>query len=257
MNLYKILNDIEKSDADVYERLSSRRNAFRFGGKIALAAVPLVMGNMFQKAYGQSASSVLDVLNYALTLEYLEDDFYIRGLAAPGLIPTSDRAIFTQIGRHETAHVAFLRTAISGASGTPVSKPTFDFTARGQFPDVFTNYQTFLTLSQAFEDTGVRAYKGQAGALIANNDVLTAARQIHSVEARHASEVRRLRGQKGWITGNMGAPAAVYAGEETTMQGGANVTGITAAPASAVGEAFDEPLTMQAVLAIATPFIVC
>ncbi len=238
MNLYKILNDIEKSDADVYERLSSRRNAFRFGGKIALAAVPLVMGKHVPKAYGQSASGVLDVLNYALTLEYLEDDFYVRGLAAPGLIPAGDRTIFTQIGRHETAHVAFLRTAISGAGGTPVSKPVFDFTARGQFPDVFTNYQTFLTLSQAFEDTGVRAYKGQAGALIANNDVFNGCPADSLRGSQTRIEVRRLRGQKGWITGNMGAPAAVYAGEETTMQGGLNVTGITAAPASAVGRSF-------------------
>jgi rubrerythrin len=53
-----------------------------------------------------------------------------------------------------------------------------------------------LALAQAFEDTGVRAYKGQAANLMSKPDLLTAALQIHSVEARHASEVRRLRGQK-------------------------------------------------------------
>jgi rubrerythrin len=60
----------------------------------------------------------------------------------------------------------------------------------------FTDYQQFLALAQAFEDTGVRAYKGQAANLMSKPDLLTAALQIHSVEARHASEVRRLRGQK-------------------------------------------------------------
>ncbi len=256
MNLFKLFNDIEKADPEVYDRLSSRRNAFRFGTKVALAAVPLAMGSMFRQAYGQSTSAIVDVLNYALTLEYLEDEFYINGLKAANLIPMADRTIFTQIGKHESAHVAFLKTAITSSGGKPVDKPAFDFTAKNSFPDVFSNYQTFLTLSQAFEDTGVRAYKGQAGALISNNDVLTAALQIHSVEARHASEVRRLRGQKGWITGNTGAPAAVYAGEENLTQGGVNVTTITQAPASAVGEAFDEPLTKEQVLGIASLFIV-
>jgi hypothetical protein len=56
----------------------------------------------------------------------------------------------------------------------------------------FTDYQQFL---HRFEDTGVRAYKGQAANLMSKPDLLTAL-QIHSVEARHASEVRRLRGQK-------------------------------------------------------------
>ena len=83
-------------------------------------------------------------------------------------------------------------------------------------------------MAQAFEDTGVRAYKGQAANLITTPDLLTAALQIHSVEARHASEVRRLRGLKGWISNDergAGMPAAtqaVYAGEGVTMQAGFN-----------------------------------
>ena len=76
-----------------------------------------------------------------------------------------------------------------------------------------------LALAQAFEDTGVRAYKGQAGALMGNDNLLTAALQIHSVEARHASEIRRLRGLQGWITLDQRGPnmpsatQAVYDGE--------------------------------------------
>jgi hypothetical protein len=94
----------------------------------------------------------------------------------------------------------------------------------------------------------VRAYKGQAGALISNDAILTTALRIHSVEARHASAVRRLRGQKGWITGNqtdIPELAPVYAGEEA----GAGVT------STASAEAFDEPLTIDQVNAIARLFI--
>jgi len=260
MNIFKIIENIEKVDPEVYERLNTRRSIFKHlstgGMKLAAASVPVLLGGMFNKAYGQS-SSVPDILNYALTLEYLEDEFYKMGLAAVGLIPDNRKAIFQQISKHEDAHVKFLKAVLMELSATPASKPVFDFTASGTFADVFTNYQTFLTLSQAFEDTGVRAYKGRAGELLGNATVLTAALQIHSVEARHASMVRRLRAEKGWITGNdaNGLPAAIYAGEDNVMQGGANVTSLGYSAAIAT-EAFDEPLTPDQVLAIAGPFIV-
>jgi rubrerythrin len=266
MNILKIIQDIEKIDPEVYQRLDSRRSVFgsmgRFSTKVALAALPIAMGSMFKKAYGQSSNGILDVLNFALTLEYLEDEFYKNGLASPTAIPADVKAVFMQISKHETAHVNLLIGAITGAGGTPVSKPTFDFTARGAFPDVFTNPMTFMAVAQAFEDTGVRAYKGQAGALISNNEVLTTALQIHSVEARHASEVRRLRGQKGWITGNSrgdmpAATQAVYNGEENVKQGAINdIKTITSVSMNAITEGFDEPLTKEEVLAIASLFIV-
>lgn len=197
MNLLNFINDIEKFDPEVYDRLDSRRAIFKgmagFGKKLALTAVPFAFGSVLNKAYGQtnSAQLVIDTLNFALTLEYLEDEFYKAGLAASGLIPAADRVIFNQIGKHETAHVNFLTVVIRDVlSGTPVAKPRVDYTgskngARAAlFPDVFTNYATFKAVAQAFEDTGVRAYKGQAGNLVSNNVVLDAALQIHSVEAR-------------------------------------------------------------------------
>lgn len=260
MNLFKLIHTIEKVDPEVYDRLDSRRSMFKnvgkLGTKIAAASVPFLLGGMFKKAYGQTTSSIADVLNYALTLEYLEDEFYAKGLAAANLIPADRKAIFQQISKHEAAHVAFLKTALGSLNATPVAKPTFDFTAKGAFGDVFTNYTTFLALSQAFEDTGVRAYKGQAGNLIDNNDVLTAALQIHSVEARHAAVVRRLRAQQGWVNGNnaSGLPAAIYAGEENTTQGGVDVTTLNYS-AAVVSQAFDEPLTKDQVLGIASMFI--
>ncbi len=256
MNIYKIIEEVSKAAPE--EGLSRRdmfKQASSFGKKVAFAALPIAMASMFtKKAYGGSKESVTEVLNFALTLEYLEDEFYKMGLAVPTLIPADRKSIFQQVSKHETAHVAFLKSVLTSMSATPVPKPAFDFTANGTYSDVFTNYQTFLALSQAFEDTGVRAYKGRAAELIGDDVVLTAALQIHSVEARHASMIRRLRSEKGWITGNTGSPEAVYAGEENVIQGGADVTSLGYSSAIAT-QAFDEPLAPDKVLAIVGLFI--
>jgi hypothetical protein len=261
MKALKLIDEVYNEE--VIKKNFSRRETLTkglgFGLKALLAAVPLgLMDTLGNKAMaGPSNTTIVGVLNFALTLEYLESSFYTMGLAASGLIPSADTTIFMQISKHETDHVNTLTSTIASLQGTPVAKPNFDFTAGGTFPDVFTNYQTFLALSNAFEDTGVRAYKGQAPALLGAGAVLTAALDIHSVEARHACEVRRLRGLKGWISNAEanGLPAAIYAGEDNTTQLTINVTTITTAPAVSVTEAFDEPLTMAQVLAIATPFI--
>jgi len=278
MNLKHILGEIEKVDPEVYQRLDTRRASLRsftgIGKKIALTALPLTLGGLFKKAYAQTSGipSVVDILNYALTLEFLESEFYKMGVMTTNLIPADEMASFTIIRDHEVAHVAALQATITSLGGMSVTQPTFDFTAGGMFADVFSNYDTFLAVSQTFEDTGVRAYKGQANNanLMANNDVLDAALRIHSVEARHASHVRMVRRRrnsdttiKGWITGNtptISAVAGSYTGEENTVQGGVTITTLPGVSgtisSSAATEAFDEPLTMDAVLAIVDPFIV-
>ncbi|WP_207536362.1 ferritin-like domain-containing protein [Desertivirga arenae] len=276
MNFLNILDEIEKIDADLTERLSPRRKAIQaltgFGGKVALASLPFALGSMFKKAYGQTSttSQIVDVLQFALTLEYLEAEFYTRGVSTATFAIPSDaaRGALTTIRDHENAHVNFLKSTISSLGATPVAKPTFDFTARGTFPTVFTNYDTFLAVAQAFEDTGVRAYKGQAGNLLGSNAVLTAALNIHSVEARHASHIRQMRKARGasvkpWITSNDtggigSAVQAIYNGEELDTQADVKITGIAgmSISAAAATESFDEPLTKNQVLAIVTPFIV-
>ncbi|MEP6464711.1 MAG: ferritin-like domain-containing protein [Parafilimonas sp.] len=271
MNLQNIFNELEKTDPEIYDRLDSRRNVMhRFtnlGSKIALTALPFALGGMLNKAYGQTSSDIVGVLNFALTLEYLESGFYNTAVGTSGLIDASQMASFADIQDDENAHVAFLTATITSLGGTPVTKPEFDYTAQGTFPTVFSNYQTFLAVSQTFEDTGVRAYKGQAGNLITNNGVLTAALQIHSVEARHASHVRKVRmltgadaNEKPWITGNStnGIGAAVqasYNGEDNVTQLGIDVTTLPGVSVASATEAFDEPLTMEAVLAIVGPFM--
>ncbi len=282
MNLNHIINEIEKVDGDVKGRLDSRRSALKnfasFTGKAALATLPIAFGSMFKKAYAgtRGTQDVFDVLNYALTLEYLEAEFYATSLTSPSLL-TGDIAMSIQtISKHETAHVNFLKEAITAAGGTPVDKPTFDFsggkgTGDGPFKDAFSNLALFLAVAQTFEDTGVRAYKGRAAEIVGGEGVLTAALQIHSVEARHAAHIRYLRQQLGsgfgnlqpWITGNMsGIDSELvqpsYNGEENTMQAMVEITNINGFDISSesASEAFDEPLTPEAVLAIVDIFIV-
>jgi hypothetical protein len=266
MNLQNIFTAIEQQDGEIYERVSPRRDAIRRWAKgAALTALPFTLGSLFKKAYGQTNTTITNVLNFALTLEYLEADFYATGLASGTLIPASGlaRQVLQQIATDEAAHVNFLRTTIQSLGATPAPKPTFDFTGGGVFADVFTNYTTFLAVAQAFEDTGVRAYKGQAPNLMPNPDVLTAALRIHSIEGRHAADIHLLRGTKAFIVLNQSgipSPAVnpVYAGEENTVQANIEIKNLNGMNVSAevASMAYDEPLTMAQVLSIVDPFIV-
>lgn len=248
--------DTYMSRKDAFKKLSSITK------KAALSAIPLgAITAMPNVAFAKM--QVTGPLNFALTLEHLEYRFYETALEA-GVVPAEARDVFQIIREHELAHVRLLQDVISSLGEEPVAEPEFDFTAGGIFPDPFSNYQIFLALSQGFEDTGVRAYKGQAPNLMENNEILEAALRIHSVEARHASQVRRMRGKKGWITredyngieGFEAATAAIYAGEMNTTHLGIDATSVTNVPDLAVEEAFDEPLSMEAVLNIVRPFIV-
>ena len=211
-----ILDTIEPEVAD--RVVASRRGVFSKYGKLAvMGSAPLVLAMASTEAFaaGGLPQQVVDVLNFALTLEYLEAAFYSTGNKTKGLIPAKYKSLFRTIGAHETAHVELLKGALGSAA---VSAPKVDFTAGGKYADVFSNFDTFSTLSMTFEDLGVAAYKGQAGNL-AGTPVLTTALQIHSVEARHASAVRRLTGKAGWDS------------------------------------AFDKPKTKDEVLAAAKPFL--
>ncbi len=258
MNLQNILGELEKVDGEVIDRLEhvSRRHMFSaFAKKAVAAASPVVLTSAITQAYGQGSAlpgQVREVLQFALTLENLEAEFYNRGLAS-GVVMAPYRDAIDQIARHENAHVALLKSVL-GSAADP--KPTFDFTAKGAFPDVFSNFKTFAAVAQAFEDTGVRAYKGQAGKLRPYSAYLEVALRIHSVEARHAARLRLINEQKGWITLNTGFPPAVYAGEQNVMQGGLDVAALTGYSPATVSEAFDEPLSQDDALKIAIQFIV-
>lgn len=271
MNLIKLLDTLcpDTNSPEEKDMFFSRRESFRkfgdFGKKVALAAVPLAILSSLPRIAKADTASLIGVLNFALTLEHLEYRYYQNAIES-GVIESADRVIFTKIRDHELAHVKFLQEVIGNVlKGTPVAEPKFDFTVKGNFSP-FTDYPTFLALAQAFEDTGVRAYKGQAANVMESDVVLTAALSIHSVEARHASMVRRLRTKKGldtvkgWISNaSIGSlPAAtqgIYAGEDNVSHAGVNVVNLTGIDATAVSEGWDEPLSKDQVLGIASLFL--
>ena len=126
----------------------------------------------------------IGILNYALTLEYLESEFYQKGLDAN--ILGDDGKYVTPIAAHEAAHVAALTATINKLGATPVAKPTFVFP-----PTTFTDKATFLTTAVTFEETGVKAYHGQV-TLIKDAAILGAAASIAGVESRHAAVLNYL-----------------------------------------------------------------
>ena len=279
MNIFNILSEIEKVDPEVYNRLDSRRKVFKhlggFGKKLAAAAIPVAFGAVFNKAYGQTGSNaaLIDILNFALTAELTDSNYYKMVVDTNSSnVPATAKAGIALIASNEMGHVQTLQSAITALGGTPIAiAPTrFDYTAGGRIPDPLTNYATILALGQAFEDTGVRAYKGQAPnpALMANDMVLQTALQIHSAEARHAAYFRRMRRDmatggvatnKPWITLNNigGLPAItqpIYDGEQLTTQATVNIV-MNNISADAASEAFDEPLNRATVEAILSLFI--
>ncbi len=134
----------------------------------------------------------LDVFNYALTLEHLENAFYRDGLEQFDAAAFEEAGFGSQvreylelIGRHEQDHVDAITAAIEDAGGTPVEEGEYDF----GYADV----AGFLGVAQALETTGTQAYTG-AAPYIAAKDLLTAALTIHGVEARHAAYLNTVTG---------------------------------------------------------------
>lgn len=286
MNFSKILNELEQADPEVYERLSGRRQVLKsFGSKVAVAALPFAVGALFNKAYGKNTDAVVDVLNFALELEYLEYNYYHIANNTSVLIPTADKAGFVTIENHEKAHVNFLKTAITAMGGVPFTPknyvatapnplhvPTaYDFTAGGTYHP-FEDYATFLTLAAVFEDTGVHAYKGQLPVLLGNTAVLKQTFQIQSVEGRHAAHVRLLRrlavgapeDPAPWITNDIPPFAQIknyYKGENNTIQNGIDLLLLPDAyaidgtvPEASATAAFDESKSKSDVMGFIAPF---
>ncbi len=125
------------------------------------------------------------ILNYALTLEYLEAAFYTKAEKSNF---DGELGLFAKVvGAHERAHVAALKKALGKAA---VKKPKFDF--KGTTKDA----EAFLKTAVVLEATGVAAYAGQAPR-VKSDKVLTSALAIHAVEARHAAWARQMAGAKG------------------------------------------------------------
>ena len=164
--------------ADFFKKAALGGGAL-IGGGVLLSGFPAIAG-----AQTKSAKNDVKILNYALTLEYLEAEFYKQALAS-GALTGDILATARIVGSHEDEHVTFLRKALGRSA---VKKPKFDF------KDTVTDQSKFLPTAVALEDTGVAAYAGQVTKVFSAK-VLAAAASIHSVEARHAARFRSLTGQ--------------------------------------------------------------
>lgn len=195
----------------IIEAAPDRRS---FLNKIALAgAAAVAMDKGAGIAFGQSgAPTDVDIINFALNLEYLEAEFYtvatsgmtidqmgvgITGSGTAGATTGGAKvnfgtnsvntgAIANQIAADERAHVQFIRTALTGAGATPVARPAINLNALGIG---FGGVTDFLQLARAFEDVGVTAYAG-AAPLLQNKTLVGYAARIAQAEAAHAANIR-------------------------------------------------------------------
>jgi hypothetical protein len=315
---------LDTIDPELVERYAARKQEIDNGSwaspgiiaALAIGSVPIALAALAKDAHAQGTlpTAIKNVLDFALALEIFENEFYkavlgtsasaaqnaafapVRALATPvaGAVAT-----LQQIQKHEAAHVAtLLATGATNVFGLDAN--SFDFTGNrsatggGPFAKATTDLPFLLEVAQGAEDTGVRAYKGQAGNLMSSSAILEAALRIHSVEARHASRIRRMRRAaanapatvrwSGTVRGGDAAAAgatdlgtnaaAVTAAFNRIYGAGANATnapseantthaGVNVATLSganfgieAAQEAFDEPLDRADVVAIVQPFFI-
>jgi len=148
-------------------------------------------------AVAQFGKGDIGILNYALTLEYIEDDFY-KDVIESGLFKGDDLALIRKFGQTEAAHVAALTQTVSKLGAKPAPKP------KTKFP--LDDAQSVLELAATVENLGAAAYLGQAPR-IENDEVLAAALAIHAVEARHAATLNTLTDQSFVPDGAFAKPA--------------------------------------------------
>lgn len=157
-------------------------------GALAAGAVygAAMVGPFVSRALSMSGGGDVGVLNFALTLEYLESSFYEEAKQRAGASGEL-RSLVDLIARDEDEHVKALTATIRKLGGKPVAEPKFDFP--------YSDTAGFLKLAQTFEDTGVSAYNG-AAPQIKSKEVLAAAGSIVQIEARHAAAIRLQNGEE-------------------------------------------------------------
>ena len=166
---------------------TDRRNFVKWAGIVGVGST-LVAGGLGRQWASAKEDSDIGILNYALTLEYLEADFYARGLDE-NILSGRDKALVSPIKAHEQAHVSALTQTITDLGGKPVEKPGFKYPGA-----TFKSKEGFLKTASVFEELGVTAYHGQV-TKIKNPDLLAAAASIAGVESRHAAILAALTGK--------------------------------------------------------------
>ncbi|MEA2443791.1 MAG: hypothetical protein QOJ12_1083 [Thermoleophilales bacterium] len=175
-------------ELDGVEIHGMNRSSFILRGAVAAGSVygAGMVGPFVRQALAQSGGGDVDVLNFALTLEYLEAAFYKEAAKTTRLSGKAGKLVET-FGTEEQQHVDALTNTIIKLGGKPVKAPGVDF-------GDLSSEKAFLKLAVTFEDLGVSAYNGAAPA-IKSKEVLIAAGAIVQIEARHAAAIRLLAEQ--------------------------------------------------------------
>ncbi|MFL5884707.1 MAG: ferritin-like domain-containing protein [Thermoleophilaceae bacterium] len=163
------------------------RSAFILRGALAAGAAygSTAAGPFVARALAQSGGGDTAIVNFALTLEYVEAAFYKAALADAKLTGAV-KSLATQIGANEQAHVEALSQLVNQSGGSAAKAPKTSFPVR--------NEASFLRLAATFEETGVSAYNGAMPGL-KSADLLTALGSIAQTEARHAAAIHDAAGQ--------------------------------------------------------------
>jgi len=179
-------HDIASPELAVCEVHGMTRASFILRGALTAGALygTTAVTPFVSRALAETGGGDAEILNFALTLEYLEADFYTVKGKQVGLSGQA-KSYARLFGAEEEAHVSALTAAIKQLGGKPVAKPAFLFPA--------TDERSFLALASVLENTGVGAYNGAAPAL-KSKAVLGSAGAIVQVEARHAAAIDLLIG---------------------------------------------------------------
>ena len=180
---------IDVPGAEVLAKPHSRADFFKkvaVAGVGATAAGAMLSGRANAQEYSGGSAGDLEIANFALTLEYLEMEFYAQGLNA-GIIGSDALPYIEATYDHESQHVDALVGLITDAGGTPVEMPAF------MFGDALASESAFLNTAATLEITGVGAYLG-AAPMISEPSVLAAAGSIVGVEGEHVVAINYLLG---------------------------------------------------------------
>jgi len=190
------LLDVDGAVRESAEAAGFDRSSFLKKGALAGGAV--VAGGAFFSQLGvaeaviskrKSKKNDIKILNFALTLEFLESAFYNQSVANAAYGSDANVKKFAvTVAKHEAAHVKFLQGAIPAFGGKAIKSPKFDF------GKAVTDTATFMATAEVLEDTGVTAYLGQVTNVF-QAAVLGAAGTIATVEARHAAWIRFLNNE--------------------------------------------------------------
>jgi len=177
-------HSIDIPGAQEFARPRTRRDFFK---SLAVAGAGATAASLLLSKQASAQTSDVDIANFALTLEYLEAEFY--AMAVDSAVLSGDAlGVVENLADHEAQHVTALTDLLESVGATPVEKPTFTFPE-----DALTSQDSILELAATLEPVGVGAYLG-AAPLISSPDILAAAGSIAGVEGEHVVAVNWLLG---------------------------------------------------------------